>query len=250
MSIPTTPQSTNRSPSGQRRRGHRSACALLATAGILGASLMVAGPASATGDYGPDTCLQGWVWRDAVPNDHVCVIPSVRSLHADYNRRATALHLPGSDQCRPHYTWRLVQPADHVCVDSRTRRQVLADNSQASARRNSLRITVSSERFGPSETCTPEYCTQTSDSGTYYVLTVRNINIGPAIVRLYRKNGTIKQSWSVSVPGAGRNPGGQLTLKTKVPYCPYAMDSYFRVYDSVSTRWSAPRSASTGCSFL
>ena len=27
------------------------------------------------GPYGPDTCLNGDVWREAVANDHVCVIP-------------------------------------------------------------------------------------------------------------------------------------------------------------------------------
>ena len=32
----------------------------------------------AGGAYGPDTCRQGFVWREVVPADHVCVTPQVR----------------------------------------------------------------------------------------------------------------------------------------------------------------------------
>src|SRR5215469_1033627 len=28
--------------------------------------------------YGPDTCVDGFVWRDAVANDHICVSPQIR----------------------------------------------------------------------------------------------------------------------------------------------------------------------------
>jgi hypothetical protein len=27
---------------------------------------------------GPDTCIQGYVWREIVPSDHVCVTPRRR----------------------------------------------------------------------------------------------------------------------------------------------------------------------------
>ena len=30
-------------------------------------------------DYGPNTCLNGFVWREAFPGDVVCVKPQVRS---------------------------------------------------------------------------------------------------------------------------------------------------------------------------
>ena len=30
-------------------------------------------------DYGPNTCLNGFVWREAFPGDAVCVKPQVRS---------------------------------------------------------------------------------------------------------------------------------------------------------------------------
>jgi hypothetical protein len=93
-------------------------------------------------------------------------------------------------------------------------------------------------------------CTQTSDGGVFYVLYVRQINVGRAVVRLYGRNGTLKKSWTVNVPPAGDRPGGRILLRTQFPYCGGAVDSYFTVYDSVSTRWSTPRHVSTGCSRL
>jgi hypothetical protein len=30
------------------------------------------------GDHGADTCVSGFVWREAVPQDHVCVPPETR----------------------------------------------------------------------------------------------------------------------------------------------------------------------------
>ena len=69
---------------------------VLAAAAVTAATTAVVAGASpaAAEDYGPDTCLQGYVWRDATDGDHVCVIPATRSqAHSDNgeadNRRAT-----------------------------------------------------------------------------------------------------------------------------------------------------------------
>lgn len=40
---------------------------------------------SRTGPYGPDTCISGYVWREAVAKDPVCVIPAVREQAARDN---------------------------------------------------------------------------------------------------------------------------------------------------------------------
>jgi hypothetical protein len=37
------------------------------------------------GDYGQDTCNQGYVWREAFAGDHVCVTPQMRSETANDN---------------------------------------------------------------------------------------------------------------------------------------------------------------------
>ena len=68
--------------------------------------LVPAVPASAAGSHGPLTCLDGFVWRQATPRDHVCVTPEARA------------QTPG--------TWQ----------------QVHDDNLMAGARRNALRVKV------------------------------------------------------------------------------------------------------------
>lgn len=40
------------------------------------------------GAYGPDTCIQGYVWREASPSDHVCVTVATRAQAAYDNSRA------------------------------------------------------------------------------------------------------------------------------------------------------------------
>jgi hypothetical protein len=36
-------------------------------------------------EFGPDTCVTGYVWREATPTDHVCVTPGARTQAADDN---------------------------------------------------------------------------------------------------------------------------------------------------------------------
>jgi hypothetical protein len=40
--------------------------------------------------YGPDTCLQGFVWREAFEGDHVCVTPDRRDQAAFDNSQRSA----------------------------------------------------------------------------------------------------------------------------------------------------------------
>jgi len=42
-------------------------------------------PTPRGGPYGPDTCLSGYVWRDAFDGDHVCVFPETRTQAAREN---------------------------------------------------------------------------------------------------------------------------------------------------------------------
>ena len=99
---------------------------------------LVATPAIAQ-PYGPETCRDGYVWRDAFPGDHVCVTPETRTQAAQDNSQAHARRQAGGaygpDSCRPGYVWRDARPEDHVCVTPETRAAVAADNSEAAARR-------------------------------------------------------------------------------------------------------------------
>ena len=61
--------------------------------------------------YGPDTCAPGYVWRDAAPNDHVCVTPAERSQAAAENAAGPSHLSPtggpyGPNTCLSGYVWR------------------------------------------------------------------------------------------------------------------------------------------------
>jgi hypothetical protein len=85
------------------------------------------------GRYGPTTCVPGYVWREAFPGDHVCVLPSVRQQAANDNREAA--ERAGSDgQCKSGYVWREARGRDHVCVTPETRQQAEDDDAARASR--------------------------------------------------------------------------------------------------------------------
>ena len=145
-----------------RRKAGRLAAAVAALA--LAA---IAAPALGAGNYGADTCLQGYVWRGAIPTDHVCVTPLVRMQTAQENDQAAAHRSPaggpyGPDTCLNGYVWREAVASDHVCVIPQRRQQARNDNAQAAARRDTVRTWITYYR--PSkQPCTGNPCTQTSD---------------------------------------------------------------------------------------
>ena len=89
---------------------------------------------------GPDTCQQGYVWREARPSDHVCVTPEVRN-RTQWDNEHAKLHVNpnggayGPDTCRSGYVWREAYEGDHVCVTATTRAQAAADNKAAKGRK-------------------------------------------------------------------------------------------------------------------
>lgn len=90
--------------------------------------------------YGPDTCKTGYVWRGAIPSDHVCVTSRVRDLTATENARADRHRQPGGgaygpNTCKTGYVWREAYQGDVVCVTSAVRDRTHADNARAASRR-------------------------------------------------------------------------------------------------------------------
>jgi hypothetical protein len=89
--------------------------------------------------YGPDTCIKGFVWRGAVPNDHVCVLPQVHQQTIADNAQAAARRSPtggpfGRDTCRSGFVWRDAFSSDHVCVTLQARAQAAQDNHWSKVR--------------------------------------------------------------------------------------------------------------------
>ena len=89
--------------------------------------------------YGPDTCKQGFVWREADERDRACVRPEVRKQTREENRLASS-RLAGSgpygpDTCKQGFVWREAFRGDVVCVTPESRAQAAKDNQLAAQRR-------------------------------------------------------------------------------------------------------------------
>jgi hypothetical protein len=99
---------------------------------------------------GPDTCAPGFVWREAFPEDHVCVSPprrdAVRTDNAQgpgrragvcteemLRKQTCPFVIP--DTCAQGYVWREARPEDRVCVAPPERDLVRQENATAHERR-------------------------------------------------------------------------------------------------------------------
>ncbi len=89
---------------------------------------------------GPDTCQAGYVWRETIPDDHVCVPPATRDAARAQNALADQNRSPaggpyGQDTCLQGFVWREAFVGDHVCVTPDVRSQTWQDNALAASRR-------------------------------------------------------------------------------------------------------------------
>jgi hypothetical protein len=96
--------------------------------------------AAAPKPYGVDTCNQGYVWREAQPNDRVCVTPAVRTQTRDENNSAADRREPnggayGPNTCKQGFVWRDATANDPICVIPAVRTQAAEDNRRAGERR-------------------------------------------------------------------------------------------------------------------
>lgn len=118
-----------------------SGAALLSlTAALAGSALALGAPALAEPlPYGPDTCIQGFVWREARGGDTVCVTPPTRDATAQQNANAAQNREPnggafGPATCKPGFVWREAFDGDVVCVTPAVRSQAAGDNAAAGSR--------------------------------------------------------------------------------------------------------------------
>ena len=89
--------------------------------------------------YGPDTCKPGFVWRDAIPGDHVCVRPERRAAAHNENAVAGSRVDPegayGPNTCKRGFVWREAYSGDVVCVTGARREQVRLENRDGPSHR-------------------------------------------------------------------------------------------------------------------
>ena len=190
----------------------------------------------ATGNYGPYTCLQGWVWRQAVPNDYVCVTVEIRSQTAQDNALAPSRVNPnggpyGPNTCLNGYVWREAVPGDEVCVTPATRSEAAYDNSQAPNRWATLNISISTF-VEPVNWPTPQRILITGDHFNFAEVNVgvydlNNVAHWTENFTAYSNYGLVAGSFITGAPFA------LCDNFTALPY-----NGYVKVYDTLSDRWS------------
>lgn len=210
------------------------------------------------GDYGPDTCLEGYVWREARAGDHVCVEPRVRDQVRRDNAQAAARRAPGTNgngpnACAVGYVWREAYPGDVVCVEPRVRDQARSDNAKAADRRVSTRLWKT--RWFPTTRCEGEVCSSRSDGDIPRIqLNGDHYNVGE--VRLViRRSSDNRVMWSGTVNATRHTgfAGGSFGKKTTLTDCSRygtPVNGYAQAYDVIAQRWSARLPVSIGCSTL
>jgi hypothetical protein len=115
---------------------------LVAVLGVIG--FLVAGGDDGDGGEGgkppANDCIAGFVWREAVQGDHVCVTKARHDQAQADNAQADSRREPnggvyGPDTCIQGYVWRGATDTDHVCVVPQTRTETAEDNALADSRR-------------------------------------------------------------------------------------------------------------------
>lgn len=86
--------------------------------------------------WGADTCIAGFVWREASGSDHVCVVPTSRNgarldNAASASRVSRTDHTFGPNTCVQGFVWREAFLNDFVCVTPQTRDRTRLENSNA-----------------------------------------------------------------------------------------------------------------------
>lgn len=226
----------------------------LAAAAIM--TTLMASPASAEGDYGPDTCLEGYVWRESRPADHVCVTPAVRTQTAlDNSVRASRWTSGpyGPHTCVYGYVWREAFPGDDVCVLPSVRNQARADNAQAANRKVSVRLWISRYTIPPRDNGDGTSTSTSLDDIPRLKLNGNHFNFGQ--VRLYIRYNTGRLRWSGTVTASAHagHAGGSFGKKTGVFDCTAPgrpSNGYAQAYDVISHRWSARLPVRIGCTVL
>lgn len=157
-------------------------------------AIVLPAPAVAEPDlpYGPDTCIQGLMWREARTGDTVCVTPNFRSRTATENASPDANKDPngayGPESCAQGFVWREAFDGDTICVTPAIRSENLAAN--AAAKSNYQRNQPGSNSTGDGSA---EVVFEITGSGTVY-----NIDADPG-GRMASENTAVPWKRSTSV---------------------------------------------------
>ncbi len=230
--------------------------AVAAVAGLSVITLPSASASAATGDFGPDTCLEGYVWREARPADHVCVSSATRTQTRSDNSAAAGRWTSGAfgaHTCVTGYVWREAFTGDDVCVVPSVRSQAAADNAQAANRKVSARLWINRYTVPPTDNGDGTSTSTSVDDIPRIKISGDHYNFGQ--VKLYLRYNTGRLFWSGTVNASAHSgfAGGSFGKKTGVFDCSAAgkpANGYAQAYDVLSGRWSARVPVRIGCAVL
>ncbi|WP_214411727.1 hypothetical protein [Sphaerisporangium fuscum] len=230
----------------------------LAVAAVAGLSITVpaTSASAASGDFGADTCLEGYVWREARPSDHVCVTSATRNQTRADNAAAASRWTSGAfgpHTCVNGYVWREAFTGDDVCVTSAVRSQAAADNRQAADRKVSVRLWINRYTVPPRDNGDGTSTTTSVDDIPRIKLSGDHYNFGQ--VRLYIRYNTGRLLWSgtVNASAHGGFVAGSFGKKTGIFDCSATgrpANGYAQAQDVLSGRWSARVPVRVGCAVL
>jgi len=237
-----------------------SASATLNLTQILGPVRILFDPTPKPTKQTPGTpCLVGYVWRQAVEGDYICVTPATRTQTEADNAAAASRVNPqggpyGPDTCLQGYVWRQVVPSDHVCVTEATRSQVAADNAQEINRELLMSLWLSDwTPPAPPQNCNGNVCTVTDGGGgAQFQVNGENFNFGQVVLDI-RSDSNNSLVWTSTVTAQTYTGflGAALYAQTPLLDCttdPSATaNDYLQAYDEVSGQWSAKVPVNSDC---
>jgi hypothetical protein len=219
-------------------------------------------PNPATGIGSPIPCLNGYVWRQAFPQDYVCVSPATRDQAADDDDAATSrVELLGGAYgpytCDQGYVWRGIVPTDYVCVLPATRSQAAYDDSQAGNRYLKMQLWITNwTPPAQGQNCNGNVCTTTDGvDGPNIQINGDLFNYGKVQLYLYHSNNKLAGTWTATAGSYTGYPGGAFGYRTPFFNCaaltPGAhRDDYVIAHDLTSGRWSQKLPVNISCATL
>ncbi|WP_433258033.1 hypothetical protein ACQPYK_22235 [Streptosporangium sp. CA-135522] len=228
----------------------------LAVLAVAGFAVTVPADAATADAPGPDTCVQGFVWREARPSDLVCVTPAIRDQtthdnNVKYTRWVSGPY--GPHTCSTGFVWREAFVGDDVCVTPAVRSQARADNAQAAGRKVTARLWISTYRVKPHDNGDGTATSTSTDDIARLKLNGSHYNIGQ--VKLYIRYTTGRVYWSGTVnasahSGYAAGSWGKETGKFDCSAPGKPANAYAQAYDVLSGRWSARVPVRVGCAVL
>ncbi|MFE3450106.1 hypothetical protein ACFXJ8_14340 [Nonomuraea sp. NPDC059194] len=231
--------------------------AVLTIAGLTFTVTSTATASAASADPGPETCRQGYVWREARVSDLVCVKPETRTRVAADNavrHSRWTMGAFGPRTCVAPYVWREAFAGDDVCVTTRQRALTAKDNSLGARRKVLAKMWITRYTIGPRDHGDGTASTTSTDSIARLKLNGSHYNFGQVKVAIrWSHNDKLYWHGSVNATGHSGHAGGSFGFKTGKFDCSApgkAPNAYAYAYDTQSGRFSARVPVRVGCKVL